>query len=158
MQTLLLPSDRKSDICNRMMPLRMLSVTLTYIFKITKFEMWISWKRWKLTKHAQVWLYTGWYMPSNGTIANVVFHGFDLIFHGQIFQMLSVDFRYFKSLKWLAKHASYGFYRFWYLPINGAIPKEVLCDVSQIFQRLDIPSVNISEATRAAQICQIQLL
>ena len=38
------------------------------------------------------------------------------------------------SLKWLAKHASYGFYRYWYLPLNGAIPKIVLCDVSLLFQ------------------------
>ena len=38
------------------------------------------------------------------------------------------------SLKWLAKHASYGFYWFWYLPLNGVIPKVVLCDVSILFQ------------------------
>ena len=71
--------------------------------------------------------YTGWYLPSNGTIANVVLHGFDQIFQGQLFQMQI-------SLKWLAKHASYGFYRFWYLPLNDAILKVVLCDVSLLFQ------------------------
>ena len=71
--------------------------------------------------------YTGWYLPSNWTIANVVLRCFDLIFQGKIFQMQV-------SLKWLAKHASYGFYRFWYLPLNGAIPKVVLCDVSLLFQ------------------------
>ena len=71
--------------------------------------------------------YTGWYLPSNGTIANIVLSYFDLIFQGQIFQMHI-------SLKWLAKHASYGFYRFWYLPLNGAVPKVVLCDVSLLFQ------------------------
>ena len=71
--------------------------------------------------------HTGWYLSSNGTIANVVLRCFDLIFQGQIFQMQI-------SLKWLAKHASYGFYRFWYLPLNGAIPKVVLCDVSLLFQ------------------------
>ena len=39
MQTLLLPQDRKSGICHRMVPLRMLYImTLTYIFKITNFE------------------------------------------------------------------------------------------------------------------------
>ena len=85
--------------------------------------MWISRKRWELTKNAQVWLL----YRSNGTIANVILRGFDLIFQGQIFQMQI-------SLKWLAKHASYGFYRFWYLLLNGANPKVVLCDVSQRFQ------------------------
>ena len=42
-QTLLLPSYRKSCVCYPMAPLQMLHVmTLTYIFKVTKFEMWIS--------------------------------------------------------------------------------------------------------------------
>ena len=99
-------------------------MTLTYIFKVTKFEMWISRKRWEITKND---FYTGWYLPSNGTIANVILRGFDLIFQGQIFQIQI-------SLKLLAKHASYGFYRFWYLPLNGAIWKVVLCDVSLFFQ------------------------
>ena len=40
MQRLLLPSDLKSDICHHMAPLQILCVvTLTYIFKIMKFEM-----------------------------------------------------------------------------------------------------------------------
>ena len=124
MQTLLLLSDRKSGVCNRMVPVRMLSImTLTYIFKVTKFEMWISRKRCKLTKHAQVWLLyrlifaiewdhceccTPWFWPN---------------FSGQ-----------YISVKWLAKHASYGFYRFWYLPLKVAIPKVVLCDVTLLFQ------------------------
>ena len=106
-------------------------VTMTYIFKVTKFERWIFRKWWELTKND---IYTGWYLLSNVTIANIVLRGFDLIFQGQIFQMQI-------SLKWLAKHASYGFYRIWYLPLNCAIPKVVLCDVSllcqgQIFQML----------------------
>ena len=29
---------------------------LTYIFKVTNFKMWISLKRWELSKNAQVWL------------------------------------------------------------------------------------------------------
>ena len=129
MQTLLLPSDRKSGICNRMVPLRMLSImTLSYIFKVTKFDMWISRKRWELTKKCACMTFIQIkFFPSNGTIANVVLRGFDLNFQGQIFQMQI-------SLKWLAKHASYGFYRFWYLPLNGAILKVVLCDVSLHFQ------------------------
>ena len=133
MQTLLLPSDRKSGICNRMVPVWIMSImTLTYIFKIMKFEMWISQKLWKLTKNVQVKLL--YRLPSNGTIANVVIRGFDLICQGQIFQLQI-------SLKWLPKHAWYGFYFFWYLPLNGAISKVVLCDVTlllqgQIFQML----------------------
>ena len=40
MKTLLLPSDRKSDISHRMAPLRMLYIlTLTYIFKVTNAKM-----------------------------------------------------------------------------------------------------------------------
>ena len=54
---ILLPSDRKSSICNRTVLVPMLSImTLTHIFKVTKFEKWISRKRSKLIKHAQVWL------------------------------------------------------------------------------------------------------
>ena len=71
--------------------------------------------------------YNGWYLPSKGTIANVVLRCFDVICQGQIFRMQI-------SLKWLAKHASYGFYIFWYLLLNGAIPKVVLCGVSLLFQ------------------------
>ena len=57
MQTLLLPSGRKSDICRTVAQLQMLSIiTLIYIFKVSKFEMWFSWKRWELAKSAQVWL------------------------------------------------------------------------------------------------------
>ena len=46
-----------SLICHQMAPLRMLYImTLTYIFKETNFEIWISWKRWKLAKNAQILL------------------------------------------------------------------------------------------------------
>ena len=56
-QPLLLPSDRKSCICHLMAPLQMLYiVTMTYIFKVTKFEMLIFWKWRELSKYAQVWL------------------------------------------------------------------------------------------------------
>ena len=34
----------------------------------------------------------------------------------------------------LAKNAPYGFHRFWYFPLNGAIPVVVLWDISQFFQ------------------------
>ena len=50
-QTLLLSLHRKSGICHRMAPLRMLYVMiLTYIFIVTNFEMWLSRKQWRLTK------------------------------------------------------------------------------------------------------------
>ena len=57
----------------------------------------------------------------------VVLRCFDLHFQGQIFQMQIY-------LKLIAKHPSYGFYIFWYLPLNGAMPMVVLCDVSLVFQ------------------------
>ena len=31
--------------------------------------------------------YSGWYLPSNGTVANVVLHDLDLNFEGQTFQV-----------------------------------------------------------------------
>ena len=59
--------------------------------------------------------YIGRNFPSNGTIANVLLRGFDLIFQGQIFQMQI-------PLKWLAKHG------------HWTAPFVVLCDVSLLFQ------------------------
>ena len=55
-QTLLLPSDRKSGIYNLMAPLWMRHNDLDLHLKVTKFEKLIFRKRWKVTKHAQVWL------------------------------------------------------------------------------------------------------
>ena len=47
------------------------------------------------------------------------------------------------------KNASHGFYKFLYLPMNGAIPKVVLGDVATAtFSRSDIPNVSISEMWR----------
>ena len=146
MQTLLVPSDRKSGICNRMVPLRMLSImTLSYIFKVTKFEMWLSRKRWALTKNAQVWFWyrlifaiewdqcewcTPWLWPN--------------------FSRLNISNTNISEM-WL-----------WYLPLIGAIPKVVLCDVSLLFSRSDVSLLFqgqiFSEAVRAAQICQIRIL
>ena len=61
-QTLLSPSDSKADIYHRIVPLRMLyAVTLTNIFNVTNFEMWISRKRCVLAKNTQEWLYRSWY-------------------------------------------------------------------------------------------------
>ena len=62
-------------------------VMLTYIFKVTDFEMWISRKLWELAKNAQVWLYQGWYLPTKETIANVVLHDIYLNFQVQTFQV-----------------------------------------------------------------------
>ena len=56
-QTLLLPSDRRSSICHRMMQMRMLYVmTLTYISKVTNLVMSISRKRWYLSQKCVKWL------------------------------------------------------------------------------------------------------
>ena len=57
MQTLLLPSDRKSGILHRKEPLQMLYImNLTCIFNVTNFEMWISRKIWEQAKNVHVWL------------------------------------------------------------------------------------------------------
>ena len=56
MQLLLLPSDKKSGYWYRMALQMLYIMTLTYVFKVTKFDMWISWKRWELATAAQVWL------------------------------------------------------------------------------------------------------
>ena len=67
---------------------------MLYIFKVTNFKMRVSWKWWELAKNAQVWLYRGWYLPSNETIANAVLCDFDLKFH---------SFKHFKWLFWKTK-------------------------------------------------------
>ena len=65
-ETLALPSDRKSSIRHRMVPLRMLYMrTLIYICKVTNFDVWISPKRRELTKNVNYDFYRGWYLPSN---------------------------------------------------------------------------------------------
>ena len=115
-------------IASRMVPLRMLSImTLSYIIKVTKFKMGIYRQRWELTKNAHVWLSyklifaiewdhwdycTAWLWPnfSRSNISNA-----------NISEMVS-------------ETCIMGLYRFWYLPLNGAIPKVVLCDVSLLFQ------------------------
>ena len=57
MQTLLLPSYRKSGICHRTARPWMLFVMIfTYIFTVTHFEMWISRKRWEEAKNVQTLL------------------------------------------------------------------------------------------------------
>ena len=84
MQTLLLPSDRKSGICHRMAPLRILYIlTFTNIFKVTNYEKGISRKQWELEKMLKNDFYRGWYLPSNGTIVNVELRDLDINFHGQ---------------------------------------------------------------------------
>ena len=60
-------------------------MTLTYIFKVTHFETWISRKRWELPKNPKVRFFRDWYLPSNGTIANVVLRDLDLQFQCQTF-------------------------------------------------------------------------
>ena len=101
MQTLLLPSDRKSGICHRMAPLdrksgichrmaplRMLYIMiLIYIFKVMNLKMWISRKCWELAKMLKSDFYRGWYLPSNETISNIVLNDFVLNFHGQTLQV-----------------------------------------------------------------------
>ena len=62
MQILRLQLNRKSVICHRISQLQLLYImTLTYIFKETNFEMWISRKRWKLVQRLQRFIFaTEW--------------------------------------------------------------------------------------------------
>ena len=60
-----LPSNRTSLICPSNGATEMLYiVTLTYIFKVTKFEMWISGKRWERLKRLVYDFNYGCYLPS----------------------------------------------------------------------------------------------
>ena len=89
--------------------------------------MWISRKRWELTKNAQLWpfyrLIFAIELDHCECCTPLIWPNFSRsnISKASISEMI-------------AKHASYGFYRFWYLPLNGAIPKVVLCYVSLLFQ------------------------
>ena len=85
-QILLLQSDRKSDICQRVTSLQMLYIrTLTYIFKVMNFEIWISRKQWASEKCSST-TFIHWYLPSNGgTIANVLCLDLDLKFDSYTF-------------------------------------------------------------------------
>ena len=83
MQTLLLPSDRKLGICHRMVPLRVLYIVIWPTFSMSRIWNMNIWKRVKARKNAQVWLYRGWYLPSNGTIAIGVLRDLDIHFQGR---------------------------------------------------------------------------
>ena len=72
-----------------MASLRILYImTLTCIFKVMKFELWISRKRWKLAKMLKYIFDRGWYSPSNGTFANFAHRDLDLNFQGHTFETL----------------------------------------------------------------------
>ena len=102
---------------------------LAYILKVTNFEMLISWKRW-VAKNAQLRLYIGWYLPSNGTIVNVELCDLDLRFQGHKFETLFSRKR--------CKHASYDSCRGYYLPSNGTIVNVVVHDRDLHFSRSNI--------------------
>ena len=101
-------------------------LNLLYQGKI--FQISISRKRWELAKNAQVWrLYR--------LIFAIELDHFECCSTPLLWPNLSrSNISMQISLKWLAKHTSYGSYRFWYLPLTDAIPKVVLCDVSILFQ------------------------
>ena len=102
--------ERKSSNCYGMASLRILCIiTLKCIFKVVAFEMWISRKQWELAKYAQVWLYSGWYSPTNGTIVNFVLSL--AIFDGSkpAFQIRKAGWKSDVCLRW-------PFLGFWLLP------------------------------------------
>ena len=80
----------EADTSHRISPLRMLYiVTLTYIFKITKFLdiIFIVWKMKRaMHKYAPYDFYASWYSLSNCITANVVLNDLELNFQGQTFQ------------------------------------------------------------------------
>ena len=89
-------------------------ITLTYILKVTKIEIWIFWNHWGLTKNDHLWLYRGWYSPSIGTIVSVVLCDLDLIIQGHKFESY-----YLENDESCCKNASYDLYTGWYSPSNG---------------------------------------
>ena len=92
-KTLLLPSDRKSDIFHRMAPLRMLYImTLICFLKVTKFEMCISGKGWELAINCHVWLYI-----CNQTIAIAVLRDLDLHCQGKTFSCYALAIKNFSG-------------------------------------------------------------
>ena len=75
-------SKRNSGICHQTEePLQMLYiVTMTYIFKREYIENGESWRN--LLKYD---FHIGWYVPSKGTVANVLLHDLNLHFQNQTF-------------------------------------------------------------------------
>ena len=71
---------RKSGICHWMAPLRMFYI-MTYILKVTNFEIE------SLRKILKYDFCGDWYLPSNGTIADVVLRDLDLTFKCPTFQV-----------------------------------------------------------------------
>ena len=128
MQTLLLPSDRKSGICHRLEWLRILSWPFPKFFKVINFEIWLSWKWWELAKKMlKCDFYRGWYLPS--TVVNVVLCDLDLNFPGYKFETL------ISRKRWeLSQKNSYDFYRGEYSRSNGTILTVALCDHDRHFQ------------------------
>ena len=72
--------------------------------------------------------YRGWYLPSNGTIAEVVLHELDLNFQGDKFEALI----YQKQWELLQKCIIWLLHR--YSPLNGIIVNVLLCDLDLHFQ------------------------
>ena len=129
MQTLLLPSHRKPCILLRMAPLRMLYITtLTYIFKVTNFDMWISGKRWEIAKMLKYDFYWLWYLPSNGTSANVILRDRDLNFRVHIWNV-----NIWEMERAIAKMC-HDFCQDWSSPSTGEIENIVLRELDLHFQ------------------------
>ena len=79
----------KLDICHNMAPLQMLYImTLTHIFKVTNFEMWLYKKRWKLVQKCPYTFYAGWYLLSKGVTPVFLLHDLYLNFQGRKFKIL----------------------------------------------------------------------
>ena len=82
-------------------------------------------------------IYIFLYLPSNGTIANVILCDLDLIIQVQIFQIVNFS----ETVRASAKMRDAAFINFWFLSLNNIIVNVILCDLDllfsgQIFQKL----------------------
>ena len=110
--------------------------------------MWIFWKQWALAKNAQVWLYRGWYFPSNVDIPNVILSGIDINFQGQTFQVATLTSKHWKNTKLLLPSDR----KYRYLPLNGTTANVVHHELDLMVTNLEtFWKVNISKMVRASK-------
>ena len=142
-----LPSNRKSCVCHRMVPLQMLYImALTYIFKVIKFfNVNISKTVRTSNKMHLNYFYWDQYLLSTRTIVNVVLCDLDLNFQGQTFQVTILT-----SKSWnKSKHS----YCHQLRSQVYAIADVVHHDIDSHFQGSIFWNVNILKIVRASVNC-----
>ena len=145
--------DRESNsiaiIEKWMAPLWMLYImTMTYIFTVINFEMWI-WKTVRSSEKCPSMTFRGWYLPSNGTIVNVLLRNLNHNFQDQTFQVAIL-----KSKAWENVNITIAIGQVVrYLPSNGTTANVVHHDLDLHFQGREFWNVNILKAVRASKKC-----